>query len=582
MKKSQETSAVRQLSKVPTGMEGFDDITAGGLPAGRITLLLGLAGSGKTVFGLEFLSRGARQYGEPGVLISFEESEEELAANSASLGFNLQELVADGKLVIDHIDISPGYFIEAGKYDLSGLQTRIEHVTKSVGAKRVVLDAIPALFYGFTDTSAVRAALAQLYQWLKSKGLTTIVTAESETELAQHGLGRSLADCIILINEKINNNIATRYLRVAKYRGSVHGTSEYPFLIGLGGISVLPVTSVKPDYKVSSERVSTGVTRLDAMMVGQGFYRGSSILVTGEAGTGKTSLAAHLTLATCQRGERCLYFAFEESQQEIIRNLRSIGIDLEPHVKNGLLNFYSTRGTMYGLEMHLVTMEREVNKFEPSVVILDPVTNLLNTGTFNQVRAMVSRLIDFLKSKGITTLFTSLSDDEKPESDIGVSSIMDTWIVLRNLEINGEHSRLLYILKSRGMAHSNQVREFILTEKGVELVDAYVGPGGILTGTARINQEASDQAEIIREQQYLKRREREHKQKRAILEAQIAALRAEIETSNAEIEQIQQEARQYEVDAIGQREARARARWADSDKTIKQAGRRRGRPKKTK
>jgi circadian clock protein KaiC len=580
MKKPQETSTAGQLSKVPTGMEGFDDVTAGGLPVGRITLLLGLAGSGKTVFGLEFLSRGVRQYDEPGVLISFEETEEDLVANSASLGFNLRELVSGGKLVLDHVYINPGDFIEAGKYDLSGLLARIGHAADSIGAKRVVLDAIPALFYGFKDSSAVRAALAQLYGWLKRKGLTTIVTAESETELAQHGLGRSLADCIILISERITDNIATRYLRVAKYRGSSHGTSEYPFLISHRGISVLPVTSVKPDYEVSSERITTGIPRLDTMIGGQGYYRGSSILVSGEAGTGKTSLAAQLALATCRRGERCLYFAFEESEREIVRNMRSIGLDLEPHVKSGLLDFYSSRATMYGLEMHLVTMEREVNRFDPGVVILDPVTNLLNTGTFNQVRAMVSRLIDFLKSKGITTLFTSLSGGETPESDIGVSSIMDAWIVLRNLEINGEHSRLLYVLKSRGMAHSNQVREFVLTEKGVELVDAYVGPGGILTGTARISQEARDRVEIVRQQQELKRKEREHKQKHAALEAQIASLRTEIEASDEEILQLQQEARQYEADILRQREDISRARWADTEER-KQTGRRRGR-KKTK
>src|SRR4030042_314894 len=375
MKKRREISTALQLSKVPTGIEGFDNITLGGLPAGRITLLLGLAGSGKTIFGLEFLVRGIRQYGEPGVIISFEEKEEELVANSSSLGFNLQELVSIGKMAIDHISLTPGEFIEAGRYDLNGLLVRIEHAVSSVGAKRICLDGIPSLFYGFSGASAVRDVLVRLYGWLKDKGLTAVVTAESETEMARQGLGRSLPDCIVLLTERLSDNTATRYLRVAKYRGSSHGAGEFSFLIDEKGISLIPVTSIKPTYEVSSERITTGIPQLDTMLGGQGYYRGNSILVSGEAGTGKTSMAAHLAHASCQRGERCLYFAFEESELEIIRNMRSIGIDFQLWLKEGLLRFRSSRATMYGLEMHLATMNREINAFQPQVVILDRTRN---------------------------------------------------------------------------------------------------------------------------------------------------------------------------------------------------------------
>jgi len=486
MKRQQGKSSVRQLSKTPTGIEGFDDITMGGLPAGHITLLLGLTGSGKTVFGLEFLVRGARQYGQPGVLISFEESADQLVANSASFGFNLPELISSGQLLIDYVSVGAAVFTETGHYDLAGLQLRIKHAVDSIGAKKIVLDGIPAMFYGFTDRSAVRSALSDLYHWLKSEGLAAVVTAERQTELTLNGLGMSLADCIVILSEQTSDNIVTRRIRVAKYRGSAHGTGEYPFLISEKGISIIPVTSIKPDYEASSERISTGISRLDTMMGGQGYYRGSSILITGGAGTGKTSLGSQLALATCQRGERCLYFVFEESEHEIIRNMRSVGIELRPLVEEGFLKFHSSRATMYGLEMHLATMQREIMAFKPHVVILDPVSNLLNVGIFSEARMMVSRLIDFLKSREITTMLTSLSGGEALESDIGVSSIVDTWIVLRNIETNGEQVRLLHILKSRGMPHSNQVREFVLTEHGIELADVYLGPEGVRTGTARL------------------------------------------------------------------------------------------------
>jgi circadian clock protein KaiC len=571
MKKQREISTAVKRSKVPTGIEGFDHITLGGLPAGRITLLQGLAGSGKTIFGLEFLIRGVRQYNEPGVLISFEETEEELTVNSSSFGFNLQDLVSSGKIAIDYMSVKPAEFIEAERYNLDGLLVRIEHAVSRVGARRILLDGIPALFYGFSNASAVRDVLLRLYDWLKEKGLTTVVTAESETEMIRQGLGRSLPDCIVLLTERVSNKIATRYLQVAKYRGSFHGAGEFPFLIGENGISLIPITSIQPAYEVSSERITTGVPQLDTMLGGQGYYRGNSILVSGEAGTGKTSLAAHLAHASCRRGERCLYFAFEESEYEIIRNMCSIGIDFQPWIKEDLLRFRSSRATMYGLEMHLATMAREIKAFQPQVVVLDPITNLLSAGSFDEVQAMVSRMIDFLKGKAITGLFTTLTGSEFQESpgEVGVSSLMDTWIVLRNLEMNGERTRLLNIWKSRGMAHDSKVREFLLTDRGVELVDVYVGPSGILTGTARVAQQEKNDVDQILRKKNMDRKGRQAKQKRAVLEAQIATLRAEIEATDIEMEQTQLEAEQFEVTTAKMHLGEA-----------KQLGRRRGRQEK--
>ncbi len=577
MTETPQSTAV-QLAKVPTGIEGFDEITFGGLPAGRTTLLTGLSGSGKTVFGMQFLAQGAARYGEPGVLVGFEETEDELITNAASLGFDFANLISAGKLVIDRISVEPDVVVETGRYDLSALHIRIEHAVDSIGARRIVLDGIPALFYGLTDTSAVRIALTRLYAWLKSKGLTALVTAESNTELAQHGLGLSLTDCIVVAGERTRENVSTRYLRVAKYRGSAHGTSEYPCLIGSTGYKVIPLTSITVDYEASTERISTGIPRLDTMLGGQGFYRGNSVMVTGGAGTGKSSLAAHLALATCQRGKRCLYFAFEESQEEVMRNMRSIGVDLRPQVAAGLLKFRSSRATMFGLEMHLAMMENEIAAFQPHVVILDPVSNLLSIGSFNEVRAMVSRLVDFLKGRGITSLLTSLSMTDPPESDVGVSSLVDTWMLLTNFEANGEQTRLLRILKSRGSAHSSQVREFIMTDRGVRLEDVYLGPEGMLTGTARKAQEARELAEADLRLREMERKERQYQQRRAALQAQVAALQAEIEATEVDMEHLRIETEQYEAERTSQREERAHRRWADGDEG--EPERRRGRTKK--
>ncbi len=458
------------IAKTPTGIAGLDQITEGGLPKGRPTLVCGSAGCGKTVLAMEFLVRGATQYHEPGVFMAFEESEKELAENVASMGFELPALRARKKLFVDYVHIERSEIEETGEYDLEGLFIRLESAIQAVGAKRVVLDTIESLFSSFSNVGVLRPELRRLFRWLKSKGVTAVITAESgDGKLTRHGIEEYVADCVILLDHRVENQNSIRRLRVVKYRGTVHGTSEYPFLIGETGFSVLPLSSLKLEHKASHRRISTGVPRLDAMLSGKGFYRGTSVLITGAAGTGKSSLAAHFVHAACQRGERALYMASEQSTDEVIRNMRSIGIDLEPWVKRGRLRFHAVRPSAFGLERHLVTVNQAISEFDPSVVVVDPITNFASVGSYGEVKSMVTRMIDLFKARQITALFTSLTiGDSSPElSEVGVSSLMDTWLLLRNLEANGERNRGLYVLKSRGMAHSNQIREFVLTDEGV-------------------------------------------------------------------------------------------------------------------
>jgi circadian clock protein KaiC len=518
------------IAKSPTGIAGLDQITEGGIPAGRPTLVCGSAGCGKTVLAMEFLVRGATEFDEPGVFMAFEETEKELSQNVASMGFDLTALCARKKICLEHVHIERSEIEETGEYDLDGLFIRLQSAIDSVGAKRVVLDTVEALFSGFDNTRILRAELRRLFAWLKTKGVTAIITAESgEGKLTRYGIEEYVADCVILLDHRVEDQNSIRRLRVIKYRGSLHGTSEYPFLIGETGISVLPLSSLKLDHKASNQRISSGVPRLDSMLGGKGFYRGSSVLVSGGAGTGKSSLAAHFVQAACRRGERALFIASEQSADEIIRNMRSIGIDLEPWVRRGLLHFYASRPGSFGLEKHLVTLHNLTATFDPKVVVIDPVTNFASVGTHTEVKSMVTRLIDTFKSRNITALFTSLtSGDVGPESsDIGVSSQMDAWLLLRNLESNGERNRGLYVLKARGMAHSNQIREFVLTDHGVQLVDVYVGPSGLLTGSARIAQAARETAETLERKQELERKGADLMHKRQQLEEQIERMRAE-------------------------------------------------------
>lgn len=554
------------LDKCPTGIQGLDEITDGGLPQGRPTLICGRAGCGKTLMAMEFLVRGAVQYNEPAVFMSFEETAEELTQNVASLGWNLEALIAEKKIAIDYVHVERNQIQETGEYDLEALFIRLGYAIDSIKAKRVVLDTLEVLFGGLSNDAIVRAELRRLFVWLKDKGVTAIITAESgNNTLTRHGLEEYVSDCVIRLDQRVSDELSTRRLHIVKYRGSRHGSNEYPFLINENGISVLPITSIGLEHDVSTERISTGIKRLDTMLEGQGFFRGSSILISGTAGTGKSSIAAHFADATCRRGERCLYFAFEESPNQIIRNMRSIGIDLEASVKNGLLKIQALRPTYYGLEMHLVKMHQLVNEFKPTVVIIDPITNLTYSGNEIQVKSFLMRLIDSLKTQQITTLFTSLNAGGSPveQTDVGVSSLMDTWLLLRDIESNGERNRLLYLLKSRGMEHSNQVREFCLTSSGVELVDVYVGSGGVLTGTARAVQEAQEKAAALVRQQEIEQKQRDLERKRKAIEAQITALHAQFEAEKEEIERMIQQQELKEETLLQQQTQRARLRKAD-------------------
>lgn len=527
----------RPLPKCPTGVSGLDEVTLGGLPRGRPTLVCGTAGCGKSLFAIEFLVHGAVRFGEPGVLVSFEETEEEIATNVASLGFDLASLIAAKKLAIDHVRVERSEIEETGSYDLSGLFIRLGVAIDSVGAKRVVLDTLEVLFAGLGDQATLRSELRRLFRWLKERGVTAIVTGErGEGQLTRQGLEEYVSDCVILLDHRVIDQLTTRRLRIVKYRGSTHGTNEFPFLIDEGGISVMPITSLALHHEVSSERISTGVAALDAMLEG-GFYRGSSVLLSGTAGTGKSSLAAHFADAACARGERCLYFALEESQSQIVRNMRSIGIDLARWVDRGLLQFAAARASAYGLEMHLATMYKNVDTHRASVIVVDPLTNLLQAGTEMDASRMLMRLIDHLKSRQVTTLFTSLTSagGALERTDAGVSSIMDTWLFLRDVEVAGERNRLFYVLKSRGTAHSNQMREFRLTNDGAQLVDVYVGPGEVLTGSARTAQQAREASMEAARREEVERRERAFDGKRAALAAEIARLQAELTAEEAEL-----------------------------------------------
>ena len=472
---AKSSATLAGLQKVPTGIRGLDEISGGGLPRGRTTIVCGGPGCGKTMLGMEFLIRGVEEYGEPGVLLTFEETPEEMTQNVASLGFDLKALSEKKKLFLDFMRIEPSEIHETGDYDLEGLFIRLQHAVDSVGAKRVVLDTLEALFTGFSP-SVLRAELRRLFRWLKDRNLTTVVTAEQgEGTLTRHGLEEYVSDCVILLDHRIQDQISTRRLRIVKYRGTKHAADEYPFLIDESGLSVLPVTAATLNHKISRERVSTGIPDLDTMMEGKGYYRGSSILVSGTAGSGKTTLACHFADATCRRGGRCLYLGFEESTDQVFRNAASVGIDLHRYVKKGLLFHEAWRPTQYGMEMHLLRIHKLIDTLKPEAVIIDPVSNLIGTSTQRDVQSMLMRLIDFLKEKGITALFITLTKGGKhlEGTEEQISSLIDTWVLVRDVEQSGERNRCLYILKSRGMAHSNQLREFtVITSQGIKAAGA--------------------------------------------------------------------------------------------------------------
>jgi len=484
------------LPKTPTGIHGLDDVTGGGLPRGRPTLVCGPAGCGKTLLGMEFLVRGITEYGENGVFMAFEETREDLIANVASLGFDLARFEADGRLAIDHVNIDPSELVQAGGWDLEGLFIRLGASIDEVGAHRVVIDTIENLFGAFSDTATLRAELRRLFRWLKDRGVTVVITGErGEGTLTRYGIEEYVSDCVIVLDHRVSEETSTRRLRVLKYRGSLHGTNEYPFLIGKGGVSVVPITSLGLEHDASGETLSMGVARLDEMLGGQGVLRGSSILVSGTAGTGKSTVAAQFCDAACRRGERALYFAFEESEAQIIRNMASVGMDLGQWVQQGLLHFTCVRPSLLGLEAHLSSMQDLVTEFEPSVVVVDPISDLLTAGASRDVSAMLTRQVDFLKVRGATALFTSLDQDMQLEqANHQIAALIDVWLLVATREFNEERNRSLAVLKARGMAHSNQIREFLLTERGIVLAGPH-GLGEVLTGSARIEKEARQRSE---------------------------------------------------------------------------------------
>ncbi|MCO5383271.1 MAG: circadian clock protein KaiC [Methanosarcina barkeri] len=558
----------KRLEKTLTGINGLDDITYGGLPKGRPTLVCGSAGSGKTLVAMEFLVKGAKKYDESGVFMAFEETEEELAKNFASLGFDINDLEAKNKLVVDYVHINKSEIEETGDYDLEGLFIRLGLAIDSIGAKRVALDTLEVLFSGFQNEAILRSELRRLFRWLKNKGVTAVVTGErGEHSLTRYGLEEYVADCVILLDNRMQEQIATRRLRIIKYRGSRHGTNEYPFLVEEDGISVLPITSLGLEHEASEERISTGVERLDTMLGGKGYYRGSTILLSGTAGTGKTSFAAEFARAACERGERCLYFAFEESPSQITRNMNSIGIDFQPYIDTGLMQISASRPMAYGLEMHLIAMRRLIDKFEPAIVIVDPISNMTNVGTQADVMFTLTKLIDYLKLKNITAVCTSLVEHESIEgiNAQGISSLMDTWIGLRFFENDNERNRGISVIKSRGMEHSNQIREYLVTDDGIKIQDVYLGPsGGLLMGSSRAAQEAKEISEAAVQSKNVVRKKRELESKLKSLDAQITSLSSQFEAEKEELNKLSSEDALRTEAQTRDRSEMARIRKADA------------------
>jgi circadian clock protein KaiC len=550
-----------ELPKAPTGISGLDEVTGGGLPRGRPTLICGPAGCGKTLLAMEFLVRGITVFHEPGVFVAFEESADDLIANVASLGFDLAKFEADGQLVIDHVKVVAGEMEETGDWDLEGLFLRLGAAIDAVGAKRVVIDTIETLFGAFSNSAILRAELSRLFGWLKDRGVTAVITGErGDGTLTRHGIEEYVSDCVIVLDHRVTDQASTRRLRILKYRGSLHGTNEYPFLIGESGISVLPITALGLRHRVYTERVSTGVARLDSMLGNGGFYKGS----------GKSTLAAQFCDATCRRGERAMYFAFEESEAEIVRNMASVGIDLKQWVDAGLLQFRCFRPALLGLEAHLFAMQKFVSEFEPAVVVKDPISDILRMAPDAEVSALLTRQVDFLKAKGVTALLTSLNVGAEPvQAGQQIASLVDTWLLLKTLEGNGEHNRVLYVRKSRGMAHSNQIREFLLTGQGIELADVYVGPQGVLTGSARQAQEAKERSDGTARLEDLEQRRVNLERRRESVEAQTAALWREFEDEANAVGQLLSHGSTGVEDRAGQRAEQGRLRRADADDNIR-------------
>ena len=560
---------LRPLQKAATGIAGLDEITGGGLPRGRTSIVCGGPGCGKTMLGIEFLVRGALQFDEPGVLMAFEETPEDIAQNVASLGFDIEDLAARKKLYLDYISVEPSELQEAGDYDLEGLFLRLQSAVQAVGAKRVMFDTLEALFSGFSNPGILRSEFRRLFRWLKDQGLTAIITAErGEGTLTRQGLEEYVSDCVILLDHRIRDQISVRRMRIVKYRGTKHGADEYPFLIDERGMSVLPITALQLQHDVSDERVSSGVLDLDALLEGKGYFRGSTVLLSGTAGSGKTTLASSFAAETCRRGERCLYIAFEESPKQVARNMRSIGLDLDEWNRQGLLFCESWRPTQFGMEMHLLRIHKLIEQIQPRAVVIDPITNLIDSAANQkEVYSVLLRLIDTMKSRGVTAVFVSLTggNEDLERTNVGISSLTDTWILLRDVELNGERNRCIYVLKARGMAHSNQLREFRLSSSGVELIPAYIGNGGVLTGSARLSQEAKEKADALTRQQEAERKQQQFARKRLALEAQVEVLQAELAEIEHEAKLAGVQERKREDELLLDRQRMAESRGSRQD-----------------
>ncbi len=559
------------IEKALTGINGLDEITHGGLPKGRNTLVCGYAGTGKTLLGTEFIVHGATSYNEPGVFMLFEETPEELTKNVASLGFDLNALSEQKKIYFDYVHVERSEIEETGEYDLEALFVRIDNAISTIGAKRLVLDTIESLFAGLANEAILRAELRRLFSWLKTRGITTVITGErGKDSLTRYGLEEYISDCVIVLDHRVHEQISTRRLRVLKYRGSEHGTNEYPFLINNNGISIFPITSAELTYTAPSERITTGIPRLDTMLGGQGYYRGSSVLISGDSGTGKTSIACSLANSVCEKGEKCLYFTFEESPDQIIRDVLSIGVDLEPWVKKNLLRINAIRSMQFGLELHLARMQQAVDEFKPTVVIIDPISTLLSVGDPADVKSVVTRFTDFLKNMKIVGLFTHLTHNtgstELTETEI--SSIMDVWIIVRHVEANAERNRVIFVLKARGIAHSNQLREFLLTINGIDIVDVYLGPSGALTGSSRLIQEAKEKTETAARKEEIERLNHELERQKKVTEAKIAVLQAQFEEKADEIRKAAALEERKEQETHKERKEMARQRKAEQNTQV--------------
>jgi len=549
------------LPKSPTGIRGFDEITGGGLPAGRPSLVCGPPGAGKSLFALQFLVNGATRYAEPGVFLTFEEKRDDVVVNVGSLKFDLDGLEGDGRLMVDALMLEP-QVVDTGDFDLAALMVRLAWAVEKVGAKRVAIDNVEALFAAFNRPALVRAELMRLFRWLKDKGLTTVITGERGAgTLTRHGVEEYLSDCVVVLDDRVVQDVATRRLRVLKYRGSTHGRNEYPFLIGPEGLEVLPITSLGLNQEVSADRVSTGVSGLDEMLGGKGVFRGSGVLVSGSSGTGKTTIAACFADAACRRGESVLFFSFEESESEIHRNMASIGLDLNGWVDSGLLHFHCERPTTRGLEDHLAMMQRLIQERAPRLVVIDPVSSLARGATAFDVSAMLMRQVYYLKAAGITAVMTVLTGEGGlQESITNISSLVDTSLEVVILSGFGERNRGLYVLKSRGMAHSNQIREFLLSDNGVDVVPVVIGANGVLTGSARIAADSAERATaegVILESEELARALR---RRRETVDAHVATLRADFEAEEGLTQRLIQASEQRQEAVREDRLAQGRRR----------------------